>query len=197
MKLKKDNVRKDILEASKQEFFINGYKEANMRSIAERAHITPGNIYRYYASKEDLFDAVVGKINKTISSVTRLETMIPQSALLTSKNMIDFFISFALDSIIKYKYETIILLSRSKGSKYEKSVETFVEFTAQSIDKTREKSNIDLSEILARSVVRTEIDILEKYIDDEDKMKNLSLEFLNTVFASFNQSRYRIVYNNA
>ena len=113
MKLKKDNVRKDILEASKQEFFINGYKEANMRSIAERAHITPGNIYRYYASKEDLFDAVVGRINKTISSVTRLETMIPQSALLTSKNMIDFFISFALDSIIKYKYETIILLSRS------------------------------------------------------------------------------------
>lgn len=189
MKLKKDNVRKDILEASKQEFFINGYKEANMRSIAERAHITPGNIYRYYASKEDLFDAVVGRINKTISSVTRLETMIPQSALLTSKNMIDFFISFALDSIIKYKYETIILLSRSKGSKYEKSVETFVEFTAQSIDKTREKSNIELSEILARSVVRTEIDILEKYIDDEDKMKNLSLEFLNTVFASFNQTR--------
>lgn len=187
MKLKKDNVRNDILEASKQEFFLKGYKEANMRSIAERAHITPGNIYRYFNSKEELFDAVVGKINKTISSVTRLETFIPQNALLSSKTIIDFFISFALDSVIKYKYETIILLSRSGGSKYERSVETFIEFTAQSIDKTRNESNIELSRILAKSVVKTEIDIIEKYIDDEDKMKSLSLEFLNTVFASFNR----------
>ena len=54
MKLKKDEVRNKILLAAKQEFFTHGYLDANMRSIADIAGITPGNIYRYYSSKEEL-----------------------------------------------------------------------------------------------------------------------------------------------
>lgn len=185
MRLKKDHVRREILEASKQEFFLNGYKDANMRSIAERAHITPGNIYRYYQSKEELFDAIVKYVYTGITNITRLENIIPKTIFINSKAMIDYFINYALDIVIKNKYECIILLARSSGSKYEGVGDIFTEFTAQSIDKTRKESNIELSRVIAKSVIHAEIDILEEYIEDESKIRSISLEFLNTIFASY------------
>ena len=129
MKLKKDEVRFKILMAAKQEFFTNGYLDANMRSIATKANITPGNIYRYYASKEELLDAIVGGVNKALTTITKLESVVPSTIISNSKLLINYFINTALDYAIKNKYETIILLSKSQGSKYEHCADDFIKMT--------------------------------------------------------------------
>lgn len=48
-----------ILEAAKAEFLEKGYRRASVRSIAAAAGVTTGALYRYYANKEALFDALV------------------------------------------------------------------------------------------------------------------------------------------
>ena len=48
-----------ILASAKTEFFKKGFRNASVRSIAAASGVTTGAIYRYYANKEALFDALV------------------------------------------------------------------------------------------------------------------------------------------
>ncbi len=57
--VKKVSVQNRILDAALSLFSENGYQATSMPEIAARAGITPGNIYRYYASKFELFYGVL------------------------------------------------------------------------------------------------------------------------------------------
>ena len=48
-----------ILQVARDEFMEKGFQEASMRKIAGKVGITATALYRHYASKEDIFDAVV------------------------------------------------------------------------------------------------------------------------------------------
>jgi AcrR family transcriptional regulator len=51
--------REDILTASLNLFAEKGFHGTSMRDIARAAHITEGLIYHYFASKRDLFRAII------------------------------------------------------------------------------------------------------------------------------------------
>jgi len=55
----KEEIRNRILEAAEIEFDENGYGGASMRKIVARAGTSLGNLYRYYANKEELFLCIV------------------------------------------------------------------------------------------------------------------------------------------
>lgn len=48
-----------ILSAAKTEFLEKGFKSASLRNIVKDAGVTTGAFYGYFASKEELFDALV------------------------------------------------------------------------------------------------------------------------------------------
>ena len=51
----------NILEIGRKEFLALGYRDASLRHIAASLGVTTGAIYRYYADKEALFDALVAQ----------------------------------------------------------------------------------------------------------------------------------------
>jgi AcrR family transcriptional regulator len=51
--------REDILQASLHLFAEKGFHGTSMRDIARQANITEGLIYHYFASKRDLFRAII------------------------------------------------------------------------------------------------------------------------------------------
>jgi AcrR family transcriptional regulator len=51
--------REDILRASLHLFAVKGFHGTSMRDIAREADITEGLIYHYFASKRDLFRAII------------------------------------------------------------------------------------------------------------------------------------------
>lgn len=55
----KDDVRERILAAAAGTFAERGFLQATLSDIARAAAIAPSNIYKYYANKQALFDAVV------------------------------------------------------------------------------------------------------------------------------------------
>ena len=73
MQVQKEAVRQAILSAAKNEFHFHGYKKASMRQIALAAQITPGNIYAYFPSKNELFAAVVGPAAEEMRRISSLD----------------------------------------------------------------------------------------------------------------------------
>src|SRR6478735_8658962 len=51
-------VRNAILAAARGLFLAQGYANVSMRKIAEQIEYSPGAIYSYFASKEDIFFAL-------------------------------------------------------------------------------------------------------------------------------------------
>ena len=56
----KEEVKSRIIEAAKAEFYDKGYEKASMRTIAKRAEMTVGNIYRYFENKEAVHAYITG-----------------------------------------------------------------------------------------------------------------------------------------
>ncbi len=65
----KDETRKAIIEAAKEEFLEKGFEDASMRNIAAKANITVGNIYRYFENKEELNKYIVAETSDDISNL--------------------------------------------------------------------------------------------------------------------------------
>jgi AcrR family transcriptional regulator len=70
--------RRQIMEAALPVFAEKGFKGATNRDIAERAAIAPGLIYHYFASKEDLFNAILeefvpfNRVNLPLETMTNV-----------------------------------------------------------------------------------------------------------------------------
>jgi AcrR family transcriptional regulator len=54
----REGVRSAILTAARSLFLAEGYANVSMRKIAEQIEYSPGAIYSYFASKEDIFFAL-------------------------------------------------------------------------------------------------------------------------------------------
>ena len=50
--------RKNLLETAIHEFAHHGFDNANINTIAEKAGISVGSIYKYFDTKKDLFNCV-------------------------------------------------------------------------------------------------------------------------------------------
>ncbi len=60
MQYQKEEVRNRILCAAYGEFLKYGFYRASMLQISSKARVPIGNLYRYFKSKEALFEAIVG-----------------------------------------------------------------------------------------------------------------------------------------
>ena len=56
------NTRAKILRAAKQEFFTNGFADANVRTLAEQAGVTTGALYNLFDNKDGIFEALVSGV---------------------------------------------------------------------------------------------------------------------------------------
>jgi AcrR family transcriptional regulator len=54
----RESVRRAILEAARDLFISDGYKNVSMRKIADRIEYSPAAIYGYFPSKDDIFFAL-------------------------------------------------------------------------------------------------------------------------------------------
>ena len=53
------DTKSEIISIAKAEFMEVGFQEASMRKIASKVGITATALYRHYANKEEIFDAIV------------------------------------------------------------------------------------------------------------------------------------------
>ncbi|SFY07687.1 TetR/AcrR family transcriptional regulator [Ruminococcus sp. XPD3002] len=71
MQVKKDEIRNKILEMAQRLFIKRGYENTSLKQIAEKSNISKSNIYRYYSSKEDIYEVLTGTARSEIMEISR------------------------------------------------------------------------------------------------------------------------------
>lgn len=82
-----------LLVAARKEFLAKGYERASLRVMSKDAGYTAGLIYSYFKNKDDLFNAITGKVKVNIDGARdtpeefamMLERELSQDGLLIKK----------------------------------------------------------------------------------------------------------------
>lgn len=118
MQYLKDEIRNNIIAAALKEFTEKGYHDASMRVIAANAGVAIGNVYRYFKNKDELFNSIVEPVYTRFTSMVfdlyQPQDSIPEMHLLT-EDITDKIMEF----YAVHETELLILIDKSKGSKYE------------------------------------------------------------------------------
>ncbi|MCR5249064.1 MAG: TetR/AcrR family transcriptional regulator [Lachnospiraceae bacterium] len=70
MQVKKDDIQKKILAVSERLFIQRGYENTSLKLIADASNISKSNIYRYYSSKDEIYESLVGSARAAIMRIS-------------------------------------------------------------------------------------------------------------------------------
>ena len=120
-----------VKKAIKEEFLEKGYEDASIRSIGTRAGMTSAGLYRHYADKEAMFNAMVEPLIESIKDWTEKHTSRKYSLIedgvpgdeLFGENFVDM----VKEVILPRRDEFILLMLRSGGTKYEHFIHDYAE----------------------------------------------------------------------
>lgn len=122
---------KNIVESGQRLFMQNGYERTNLRELCKEAGITTGSFYRHFASKEELFGALVQPAVDGIYEIFQsseelcfdyIETEQLKDIWQISDDTVKGFIQFIYQNFDCFK----LLLQCSDGTKYSSFVDDMV-----------------------------------------------------------------------
>ncbi len=128
----KEEVEQRIRQAALRVFAQRGFTHAGVADIAREAKVSSGNVYRYFESKEVLFEAVVpralatkllrllGRRVRALSGVRDVGRASSSAFFTAAEQLVDFS--------LEHRLETVILLSRTRGTPLEGFDEKLVRF---------------------------------------------------------------------
>ena len=192
MQVLKETIRKKIREAALNEFKKKGYQKTSMRSIASRAELTVGNLYRYFKNKDELFNVIIQpafqEIYQFIDEFARMKE-VETLKKGEKENFIRAFEESLMRIYAKHRAELIILFNGSQGSQMENAREQIIYLIADRIKKEafpkmKKKIKVTdgfLSEVLAISFIDG-ISLVLNHHKDKEKTRELFAQFTRIYF---------------
>ncbi len=114
---------KRVMDAARKEFLEYGFTDASMRRIAGEAGITASGLYKHFASKEEMFSALVEPTLEAFNELYHKTEMkefeeieVPDSEnLLTDQTETCRMMTFIYDHLEAFT----LILCKARGTKYE------------------------------------------------------------------------------
>lgn len=134
-----------LLASAREQFLEHGFAGASLSAIVAGAGVTKGALYGYYASKEELFCAVVepvaGGLRKILGRAVASWQSFPAGE--RAYHMTDAFLAVVPELvalICAHRDETALLLDRAEGTRYGRLLDEMA------LDEVREgQSNLGLA----------------------------------------------------
>ena len=179
MQVLKDSIRERIEQSAIKLFREDGFDKVSMRKIANDAHMTVGNIYRYFENKDHLFESlitptlekIIGLVNDEVTN-DLIDVTDKNNAFV--KRIIDIFLD-----IHKTDTEILdILVYSCEGSKIQKPTETISHLLADRMavviatyaETTSYNLNVPfLARMICDSLIDNFIKILYEFDDDDSR----------------------------
>lgn len=191
MQYLKDEIRNRIISSALKEFYDVGFPGASMRQIAKNSGIAIGNMYRYFKNKEELFYAVVDPVFNSLSTIIIHHGFTP-----TGDGSIFEVVTEGIMPIFgEQRTQLLILIDKSKGTKYENVKDEFILSIEKEITKyllpTINDRGVNVRDnyifnLIAATFLEGLFIILRKY-DDEESIKYFIHEFLLITFADIDK----------
>ena len=204
----KEESREMILEAAKDEFMENGFKESSMRRIAQKSKMTVGNLYRYFKNKEDILEVIVAPayraVNKMVSDLTDNAVNFDREGFNFDASqeeladMLDKLSDGMIDAYTKHRMEFNILMMNSKLN--DNIVDWFKGLITGLIAKHYDVSEDDrdvnvLAKGYAIAIFHGIREILKIADMDKEDLKRITKIYLNSYLSmlNFETEKYRLV----
>lgn len=188
MQKPKDEVRQAILDAALDEFYIYGFKRASIRNIAERAGITPGNVYCYFGGKAELFSAVLEQTMGELDQLVRMAVSRENSRIFSFEKMA----KGVTELFIKNRKQFLILVNGSAGSRYENAKNELIRIASLRIQlefipllPEKERDSL-LPDMLAAAAVEGILTLLVRYDGDKERLFSLVNILIKQLFSTGN-----------
>ncbi|NLN50123.1 MAG: helix-turn-helix transcriptional regulator [Acholeplasmataceae bacterium] len=162
----KNNVKEKIIKNAADEFYERGFSGANMRRIARKSRMVVGNIYRYFSSKEGLFNATVEPAY--LALVELINVKLPDE--LESGNYYTFLepvLNELTRICLKYPKEIVSILDRYIGVKDYQLFENLKLLIIKRLKNELPELSDTQSDIIFHLILRGVLFILQNYPQSE------------------------------
>lgn len=190
VQVQKVEVREALLKAAKQEFLGHGFQLSSLRRIAKEAGTTIGNVYKYFQSKDDLFEQLVSEANIQLYYFMKEHdkggSVLPKEEY----EQLQLFASL----MGEYRDEILLLVDASDGTKYENTYEEMIDVISNNLRQHLSDFNIPVqledsaSDVLTRTLavglLCGILDILRLHTD-KNEIKNGVKLYFSFIFRSF------------
>ena len=172
MSVKADNTRENILNTAKKHFLRDGLDGASLRNIVKDAGLTTGAFYKYFPTKESMFDALVDPYVEHIYQI--YDDILADFEVLSPQEQTDHMAASSedgIEQIVDYVYDNYdsfrLLLKCGDSGKYADFIHSMVEREMQ--------STLNYMETLQRAGI--DVPVVKK-----DLLHMLSTGFFSAVF---------------
>lgn len=137
MSVKADNTRETILNMAKKHFLKDGLDGASLRNIVKDAGLTTGAFYKYFPTKESLFDALIDPYVEHIYQI--YDRVLEEFEVLSAEEQTKHMVASSedgIDQIVDYVYDHYdhfrLLLKCGDSGKYADFIHNMVDRETQS-----------------------------------------------------------------
>ena len=175
MSTKAEDTEKNILNTARKHFLKDGFSGASLRNIVKDAGLTTGAFYKYYPTKEALFDALTDPYIEHIYQIYDrvVEDFEKLSAKEQTSNMSDTS-GDGMDQMIDYIYEHYdnfrLLLKCGDSGKFETFIHNMVD---------RE--------------MRSSLEYVKKMKEDEIEIPIVGESLMHMIYTGFFSSIFQII----
>lgn len=122
-------ISKRLIEVAEKEFLEHGFEGASIRTIAQKAQTSPRAIYTRFKNKEALFEAVIEPAYSDFMELFKNDKKVywenAENGKLPEKPE-EYYTKY-LDFAYNHKKQFTLLLTSSKGSRFESFIENLVQ----------------------------------------------------------------------
>lgn len=130
MQVLKDEIRKGIMQAALEEFYLSGYAKTSMNAIAKRCGVSKSNLYNYFPSKEHLYDEIMAPAMTMFLKVAH--SLTDKEILRYPKEERPQLMTSMLQPLLtEYRKQIVVLLQAGRGEKDIAFVEELTEILVQ------------------------------------------------------------------
>ncbi len=199
MQVRKEEIRKKILDIAREEFIQNGFIKTSMRTIAKKSTITTSNIYNYFENKDSVFaeilEPTISKIKKTLNALDNLRVMGEDDiwSFEFIKRQFDLLMQF----VDKNREDLDLILFKSHGSCIQnfkdEVIEKYTELNMKHLkylSKTHPEMNTNLSRFFIHNISSFYANIINEIIMHNisyEEMKKYSEEIIIFVYYGYKE----------
>ena len=166
MQVKKEEVYKRILSVSEKLFIRYGYKKTSLNMIASRCYISKSNVYRYFSSKDDIYEALVGDSRKNIFQVTD-RLMKPDFANKSLREKVEEITSKIIDVVTANRHGILVMLKSGR----EEDIDLIANKFTTSFSENSPYKDERFKELVAKLLIYGLSDVIMEY-EDPVELKN-------------------------
>lgn len=179
MQILKEDTRQRILDAALDEFYVRGYEKASLREIAKASGVGLSNIYNYFPGKDALLDAIICDVDLALIDLLNADN-ISHSSIANKEmplgNFFELLTTNLLEIISSNRRQTVILLEKSGGSRFE-STKTHLALllAAHFAEELSNPSSRELYDVIASGFITGIITLIDNAGDDLSAARNVRL----------------------